>query len=88
MLEKIKTELLNTGELYLRIKARPKSGKTEFLEIMSDGTLKIAIIAPAEKGKANKELTRFLAHEFGTKKEKVVILSGAGDRVKLVKITK
>ncbi len=71
---------------YIRIKVIPKSPKTELVETMSDGTLKIRVKAPPEKGKANKELIRFLAEHFGTHKESIAIISGKTDHIKLIKI--
>ncbi len=88
MLNAVKEKLNGSRELYLRIKARPGASKSECLEIMADGTVKLAIAAPAEKGKANQELIRYLACAFDIPKENIVILSGAGERLKLVRIRK
>lgn len=88
MLAEYLKKFANTKEIYLRIKALPGSAKTGFLELMADETVKISIKGPAEKGKANQELVRFLAKEFGVSKDQVRIISGAGERLKLIKITK
>jgi uncharacterized protein len=88
MWDDIKTQLNNKGEAYLAIKVMPGSAKTEFREIMADGTYKIAIAAAPEKGKANTELVKFLARELSVLKSRLIIISGAGERTKLVKITK
>jgi len=79
--------LAKNKEIYLRIKVLPGAGKTEFREEMADGTLKIAIAAPPEKGKANQALIKFLARELSADKNSVRILSGAGERLKLVKVS-
>ena len=51
---------------------------------MDDGeTWKIRVAAPAEKGKANAELMRYLQKHFGVT---AAIISGATDRTKLVKL--
>ena len=75
---------------YLRIKAIPKCAKTEISEIIIDGegekTHKIRLKAPAEKGKANKELIKFLSSHYQVPKENVSIISGKTDRLKLIKI--
>ena len=84
----IQTQLNNKGEAYLAVKVIPGSAKTEFRELMADGTYKIAIAAAPEKGKANTELIKFLAKEFKVLKSRLIIISGAGERTKLVKITK
>jgi hypothetical protein len=88
MWDDIISQLNNKEEAYLAIKVIPGSSRTEFREIMADGTYKIAIAAAPEKGKANTELVKFLAKEFGVLKSRLVIISGAGERTKLVKITK
>lgn len=88
MWDDIETQLNNKGEAYLAVKVIPGSSKTEFREIMADGTYKIAIAAAPEKGKANTELIKFLARELKVLKSRLVIISGAGERTKLVKITK
>lgn len=86
ILEKNKIELSERGETYLRVRARPGAVKTELREVLSDETIKINICAPPVDGKANKELLRFLAKEFGVNNGNVSVISGAGDRIKLIKI--
>ena len=86
MLNDFKKNLKNNVEVYLRVKARPGAGKTEIKGVLDDETIKINIFAPPVKGKANKELINFLSKEFEVLKNNVKIISGAGERVKLVKI--
>ena len=76
------------GEVYLRVKVRPNAAETCVKEIMADETVKIDLAAAPVKGKANLEFIKFLAKEFGVDKNQVKIISGAGERVKLVKIIK
>jgi len=71
---------------YLRVKVLPKSAKNEVVDILDDDTIKIRIKAVPEKGKANKELVSFLAKELDLPKEKVQIISGKSDQLKLIKI--
>lgn len=87
-LEKYKEALAKNKEVYLRVKARPGAAKTCLKEIMADETLKIDLAAPAVKGKANQELIKFLAERFAANKNNVKIISGAGERLKLVKIVR
>jgi uncharacterized protein (TIGR00251 family) len=68
----------------LRVKVIPRSAKTEIVGEMSDGTLKIKIAAPPEKGKANAELIRFLAAYYGV--NRVEIISGHTASLKMVRI--
>jgi len=86
MISKYKKQLKEKSEVYLRIKVHPGASKSEIKGVMADETVKISISAPPEKGKANAELINFLAKEFGVNKSGVKILSGASDKVKLVKI--
>lgn len=73
--------------MYLQIKVLPRSNKTEFVERMEDNeTLKIRLKAVPEKGLANKELIRFLAGTLNIPKDKILIISGATDTRKLLKI--
>jgi uncharacterized protein len=73
---------------YIKVKVIPGAPKTEIKNTMADGTIKIAVAAAPEKGKANAALIKFLAEEFGVLKDEVVIISGASSRVKLVRIYK
>jgi uncharacterized protein len=71
---------------YYRIKVIPKSPRSELVEIMGDETLKIRIAAPPEKGKANKELIKFLSTHFNVSKDSISIVTGKSDPIKLIKI--
>jgi len=53
---------------------------------MADDTIKIALKAPPVDGKANAELIRFLAGEFGTHRSSIRILSGISSRRKLLAV--
>jgi uncharacterized protein YggU (UPF0235/DUF167 family) len=91
MLEKYKQELASKGEVYIRVKARPGASATEvkgILETEPDETLKIDVAAIPENGKANDELTKYLAAAFEVGKAGIKVISGAGDKIKLIKITK
>lgn len=91
MISGYKKTLGEKGEVYLRAKINPSASKNQFRDIMQSeegDVLKIDIAAQPEKGKANQELIRFLAKEFGVLKTNIKILSGAGDRIKLIKIIK
>jgi len=85
---KLKKLYQENGEVYLRVKVRPKAAKTCFKEVTADETVKIDLAAAPVRGKANQELIKFLAEQFDADKNNVKIISGAGERVKLVKIIK
>ncbi len=75
---------------YLRVKVIPSSPKNEIVEILNDEngeeTIKIRIKAVPEKGKANKELIKFLSEELKLPKTAICIIGGKSDRIKLIKI--
>lgn len=68
-----------------QIKVVPSSGR---LKCVLDKTnrLKCYLKAPAEKGKANKELVQFLAKKIGVTQDKIVIVAGGQSRNKIVEI--
>jgi len=74
--------------MYLRVKVLPKSPKNEIVETLEDGTIKIRIKAAPEKGKANAELIKFLSKKYQVEKDKISIISGAKEQIKLIKIVK
>lgn len=86
MLSKFKENLANNKELLLKVKVFPLSSRNEIKGIMTDGTIKIGINAPAEDNKANKALIKYLADELGVRRYQVEIISGALDRVKVIKV--
>lgn len=68
-----------------KIKIIPSSSKNEIVEQNGD-FLKIKIKAPAEKGKANRELIKFLAKEFKIKKNQIEIVKGEKSKQKIIRI--
>lgn len=79
-------EFQRDGRISLTLRVAPKSAKTAWAGRLDDGSWKVRLAAVAEDGKANAELIRFLAHEFGVGRDKVTIVSGAAARMKLVRI--
>ena len=93
MLDKYIEELKDKKEIYLRIKVFPNSSKTKIKEIKIDNienkdveTLVVDVKSSAEKNKANQDLLKFLAKEFGVLEKNISIISGASSRIKLIKI--
>jgi hypothetical protein len=87
MWEQYLQNLADNKEIYLKIKVIPSAGKTAFLECLEDGTLRIALKAAPEKGKANLELIKFLAAELKVGREAIKIIGGLSSRTKLIKIS-
>ena len=68
----------------LKIIVKPNSKVTEYLGWDGDKLVhRIALKAPADKGKANIELCKFLSKQF---KRKAVIISGKTSKEKLVRL--
>lgn len=88
MTEEFKKKLREKGEVFLKVKIRPASPQTAFKNIMADKTIKIDIKERPIEGKANAELIKFLANEFAISEKNVKIVSGASDKLKLVRIIK
>lgn len=74
------------GDLILVCHLQPKAAKSEFAGLHGDA-LKVRIQAPPVEGKANAELVKFLAKQFGVSKSAVSIISGELNRHKRVRIT-
>ena len=70
----------------INVKVIPRSARTEMAGEMADGTLKIRVAAPPDKGQANEALCVFLARHYGVPRAAVNILSGHTAARKLVKI--
>ena len=74
----------NNGIIYLKI--IPNARKTEFIEIMSNGVIKIKIAAVPEKWKANKELLQFLKITLSLHKDSISIIWWQKSQIKKIKI--
>jgi uncharacterized protein len=70
----------------IRVKVIPRSAKTEIAGEMSDGTLKVKVAAPPEKGKANEALCAFLAQHYKVPRAAVTVVSGHSAALKLVRV--
>ena len=70
----------------IRVKVIPRSAKTELMGEMTDGTLKVKVAAPPEKGRANEALCVFLAGHFGVASSAVEVISGHSAALKLVRV--
>ncbi len=68
--------------LFVQVSAGAK--RSEFAGISEDGFLRIKISAPAERGKANKELINFLSKALGIRKSELEIISGEFSRKKQI----
>lgn len=69
----------------ITVRITPNAKKSEILG-WEDGFLKIKIAAPAIEGKANAELTRFLAKLCRVSKSQIIILKGDNARIKILDV--
>jgi len=72
-------------ETRLTVKVVPGASRTE-LAGYTGGVLRVRVVAAPEKGKANRELTDFLAGALGVRKSAVTVVRGATARTKTVEI--
>ena len=87
MLENLVSELNSLGKVQFYVRARPGMSQNQIVSIMDDESIKIDIAAPAEGGKANAELIKYIAREFGVDVSRVKIVSGATSRMKLIRVS-
>lgn len=69
----------------IQVKVKPNSRTSAFSQA-EDGVWHAWIKSPPVDGKANQELIELVARHFGCGKSAVSIKSGAGGRMKLVRI--
>jgi uncharacterized protein (TIGR00251 family) len=72
-------------DLLLDLRVQPRASRDEFGEPLGN-RLKLRLTAPPVEGKANAQLTRFLATAFGVTRSRVHVESGASSRNKRVRI--
>jgi len=70
----------------LKVKVVPGSSRTAVAGEMSDGTLKVNVAAPPEKGRANEAVCELLAKHYGVPRNAVTIVTGHLSARKLVRI--
>ena len=67
------------------VKVVPGASRTRYLGEWN-GRARVAVAAPAEKGKANQALVRFLAKIFHVRKADVAVIAGSHSTSKTVRI--
>lgn len=72
-------------DLLLVVHAQPGAKQSAFAGLYGDA-LKVRLAAPAQDGRANHELRRFLAETFAVSLSAVVLLSGETSRRKRLRI--
>jgi len=64
----------------------PGARRSELAGVV-DGRLRVRLAAPASEGRANDELTRYLARELGVRRRDVTLVAGVRSRRKLLQLT-
>lgn len=82
----------NNDTVILQVKISPNASSLAIKGIFTDSDnkdfLKISVISVPEKGKANKELIKFLSKELGVSKSDIEIISGETGHFKKIIIKK
>ena len=76
---------MKDGAVYLPVKVIPGASATRCRGTL-DGRLKVAVAAAPEKGKANAELTAYLAKRLGLRRRDVTVARGRTGAIKLIRI--
>jgi len=79
--------MVDREPIRISIKVQPNARQNEILRYQ-DEVLHIRIAAPPVKGKANRELLRFLSDILGLSQSQLTIEKGMTSRVKVVGITR
>lgn len=75
-----------TGDAWrLTVRVQPGAGRSQVAGPIGDA-LKVRVAAPANEGKANAELVRFLARQLGVARGAVRIVTGETNRTKVVEV--
>ncbi len=67
----------------LAVRVQPGAPRDRLVGRMADGTLKLAVTAPPEGGRANEAVTRLLAATLGLQAMRLRLRRGAGARSKV-----
>lgn len=86
-LDDLRRALESKGAVRLKVKVVPKSSRSEISGFMGDGTLKLKVQAPPERGKANAQVCSLLAAAFGVAEKNVSIVSGETSPLKQVVVS-
>ena len=73
------------GYVLLPLRVRPGARGTR-IEGIREGALRVAVSAPADKGRANQAVCKLIAQVLGGRKSAITIHTGSTSRNKLVRI--
>ncbi len=72
--------------LIVPVRVQPRGSRSE-IQGVKDGRLRIKTTAPPADGRANKDVIRQLANEFGVPPSRIALKSGASQRNKTFEIS-
>ncbi len=72
--------------MLISVKAKPKSGKSEIIEIVKDKEYAAYLKSEAENNKANIEMINLLSKYFNTPHNHIIIKRGKTSRNKVVEV--
>ena len=84
--ETLRRQIAEKGSADLIVRIRPLAAKTQYVDTLADGSVKIDVAAPAEDNRGNIALVEFLAEACDVPVGNVTILSGKTARLKLVRV--
>ena len=70
----------------LAVRVTPRASRTEIVEMLDDGTIKVRLAAPPVDNEANLALIEFLADILGVSKSRLDIVAGVTGRDKLIAV--
>ena len=68
------------------VRVHPGARRNGIVGRMEDGTFKVAVTAPPERGRANRAVIECLAAALGVEKRRIRIAAGEGSRTKWVEV--
>lgn len=71
--------------MYIKVKVVPRAKKLEIIKL-GDNYLKVKLVSPPIKGKANKKLISALANYYKVNKSAIKIIRGEQSREKFIEI--
>ena len=70
----------------LAVRVQPGARRSALIGRMADGTLKLAVTAPPEDGRANAAVLELLAGTLGVKVRQLEVVRGASSRAKVIAV--
>jgi uncharacterized protein len=86
LVRELKQELRVRHTLTLSLRVQPKARRTELVERLADGSVKVRVSAPPVEGAANEAVCQLLCEVLNLSRQDIALLSGATARRKIVRI--